>query len=284
MNPSQNPLFWVGGKQRIAKTIISLFPPKGTVRNYVEVFGGAAHVLFQLDPAYCGRETYCDVDGDLVNFFNVVRQDPEEFMLKCELVPYSRECWFDWKNHMRRDNKGEELDPMERAVRFFYVLRAAFAGNINGSGGSWAHTATGDNWKPRNFRNAVEKVRFIAERFANVQIDDRSYELTIPHYDAPDTLFFGDPPYWESAANTGYYMHDFTDADHYKLAELCNAASGFVLLTYYEFDQVRDMYPPDKWTYTFVDTKTSCLNKTAETRDHDKSRTELILTNYDPKG
>ena len=281
MKQNQSPMQYVGGKARLSKTLFELMPPPEKVSHVVETFGGGGAFMFQLPEAYQKRNTYCEIDGDLVNFFNVVRLYPQEFVERCDLVPYSRELWFDWKNHMRRDKLGEELEPMERALRFFYVLRAAFAGNINGSGGSWAHTVNGSNWKPGNFRSAVEKVRFVAERFANVQIDNRSFQETIPHYDSPSTFQFEDPPYWESAENTGYYMHDFTRADHTKLAELCNAAQGYIMLTYYAFDEMEKFYPTDKWHYFFVDTKTSCLNKVAETKNHDKQRTEVIITNYE---
>src|SRR5687767_1982506 len=77
-----------GGKFRIADWVISHMP---THQKYVEPYGGAASVLIQKPrvPA----EVYNDLDGDIVNFFRVLR-DPfmrKRFIEACELTPYARE-------------------------------------------------------------------------------------------------------------------------------------------------------------------------------------------------
>ena len=41
--PPRSPFKWVGGKLRLRKTIVAMLPPH---QCYVEVFGGAAWVLF----------------------------------------------------------------------------------------------------------------------------------------------------------------------------------------------------------------------------------------------
>jgi len=59
-----------GGKFRLAPWILKFFPPHGC---YVEPYGGAAGVLLRKPKSYA--EVYNDMDGDIVNFFRVVR-DP----------------------------------------------------------------------------------------------------------------------------------------------------------------------------------------------------------------
>lgn len=77
-----------GGKFRMAPWVVGHFPAH---RCYVEPFGGAASVLLHKKPAYA--EVYNDLDGDIVNFFRVLR-DPEQaerLIAACVLTPYARE-------------------------------------------------------------------------------------------------------------------------------------------------------------------------------------------------
>ena len=60
-----------GAKFRLASWLLQYFPPHDC---YVEPYGGAAGVLVRKPRAYA--EVYNDLDGDIVNFFRVLR-DPE---------------------------------------------------------------------------------------------------------------------------------------------------------------------------------------------------------------
>src|SRR5574343_303278 len=85
-NITRPALRYFGGKFRLAPWIISQFPPH-TV--YVEPFGGGGSVLLRKLPAY--HEVYNDLDGDVVNFFRVLREQPDELLRAIDLTPYSRE-------------------------------------------------------------------------------------------------------------------------------------------------------------------------------------------------
>ncbi len=62
------PLCYIGGKNRLAKKIISLLPEHTT---YVEPFAGGAQVLFHKPPSQVEVLSY--LDCDIVNFFRVCR-------------------------------------------------------------------------------------------------------------------------------------------------------------------------------------------------------------------
>ena len=70
-----SPFKWVGGKSRIRKAIIPLLPPHTC---YVEPFAGAAWVLF--GKPLSDVEVLNDIDQELVNFFRVVREQPQELI------------------------------------------------------------------------------------------------------------------------------------------------------------------------------------------------------------
>ena len=57
-----------GGKFKLAPWIVSHFGPH---RVYTEVYGGAASVLLRKAPA--AAEVYNDLDGEICNFFRVLR-------------------------------------------------------------------------------------------------------------------------------------------------------------------------------------------------------------------
>lgn len=79
-------LKYPGGKARIASWIISHFPPHNT---YCEPFFGSGAVFFNKAPDKI--ETINDIDGDVVNFFRVCRDDPESLSRLISLTPSARE-------------------------------------------------------------------------------------------------------------------------------------------------------------------------------------------------
>lgn len=85
MKPLAPPMAYFGGKQRIAERIVALFPPH---RHYVEPYAGSLSVLLAKAPAKL--ETVNDLDGDLVTFWRMLRDRPDELIRVCALTPHSR--------------------------------------------------------------------------------------------------------------------------------------------------------------------------------------------------
>jgi DNA adenine methylase len=112
------PICWLGGKRRLRKTIIKLIPEHTC---YVEVFGGAGWVLFGKEPSKA--EIYNDIDGELVNFFRIVKNCHRAFLQAYDLMLVSRKLFTDFVNTDPAD-----LDEIQRAVRFFYIIKTAFGG------------------------------------------------------------------------------------------------------------------------------------------------------------
>lgn len=63
---------WIGGKKLLRKEITKRFPE--SFNRYIEVFGGAAWVLFSKDKL-ANMEVYNDINGDLVNLFRCVKRN-----------------------------------------------------------------------------------------------------------------------------------------------------------------------------------------------------------------
>lgn len=77
---------WYGGKYSHLDWLLPLLP---STRHYCEPFGGSAAVLLNREPSLV--ETYNDIDGEVVNFFRVLREQKDELLEAIGLTPFSRE-------------------------------------------------------------------------------------------------------------------------------------------------------------------------------------------------
>ncbi|MDY0747329.1 DNA adenine methylase [Paucibacter sp. R3-3] len=216
-----------GGKFRLAPWILQFMPPHGC---YVEPFGGAAGVLLRKPRVYA--EVYNDLDGDIVNFFRVVR-DPAmraDLVEACRLTPYAREE-FDG-SYQPTD------DALERARRT--CVRAAMgfgsAGATKATTGFRTDTRRKYGTAQHNWAAYPDSIAAIGERFAGVLIENREAIAVIQAHDGPDTLHFVDPPYVHATRhmrNKGGYRHELDDAGHRRLIDALLAVDGMVILCGY---------------------------------------------------
>ena len=112
---------YIGGKFHLLNTLIPLIPPHEV---YVEVFGGAANLLF--NKPLSKVNVYNDIDGELVNLFLVVRDSPDEFVERFNLILYSRGLYYRWLQEEQEGCWPE--NPVERAARFYFIMRSSFSG------------------------------------------------------------------------------------------------------------------------------------------------------------
>jgi DNA adenine methylase len=218
-----------GGKFRLAPWVIKHFPPH---RLYVEAFGGAAGVLVQKDRAYA--EVYNDLDGDIVNLFRVLR-DPGQCVRLIDLLlltPYARD-------EFESAYEGTD-EPIERARRTLVRAEMGFgsAGATKGRTGFRIDTRRKYGTAQDLWARFPESLARVCERLTGVMIENRPAVDVIAQHDAPDTLFYLDPPYMMSTRYVGarhgrYYDCEMSNADHSELLELCSSVEGMVVLSGY---------------------------------------------------
>ncbi len=228
-------LKYYGSKFMLAKWIIGHFPAH---RHYVEPFGGAANVLLIKDPSRL--ETYNDLNGSLVNFFRVLRERPDELVKKIDLTPWSR------KEFEFCLNAPAVEDPIEMARRLFWMLWMSFQGSIKSCTGNWRRHKNGR----RALRNDVKISTLFdaSERLKFVQLENRDAFRLIREFDAPDTLFYLDPPYVLSTRTTkNGYFHEFTDENHREFAEMLFGLKAFVVLSGYSSKIYEDLFETRGW-------------------------------------
>jgi DNA adenine methylase len=253
-NDMKGPLAYVGGKNRIAQQIISLFPPHKT---YVEVFAGGAQVLFHKDPALV--EVLNDIDGDVVTFFRVCQSHHEELIRYMKYVHISRE-WFD--SLQAQDPK--LLTDIQRAARFFYLQKNAYAGLVRNRAFGYAVETPGRF----NLERLPELIENTHKRLARVQIECLPYQDILRRYDRPKTLFYLDPPYF----GLKLYRYNFSENDFAELAQCLKKLRGKFVLSLNDVPQVRKLFADFK----FLEIE---LPYTAQRKAGKRFR-ELLIANF----
>ena len=100
---------WYGGKFSHLDWLLPLLPE---AHHYCEPFGGSGAVLLNRSPSPV--ETYNDLDGEVVNFFRVLREQRDELISQIAFTPFSREEYY-----FAVSDQDDEISPLERARRFF---------------------------------------------------------------------------------------------------------------------------------------------------------------------
>ena len=227
-----------GGKGRDTHRILAHLPAHHT---YVEVFGGAASLLFAKEPSPV--VVVKDVIGDIINFFRVLRSKAEldDFERMAAMTPYSREQFEECKRIVQ---EGSDSD-VERAWAYFVVVRQSFAARFHH--GTWGSSVTESARKMgamnSKWLSAIDGLPEVHHRLQRVQIENQDFRNILRRYDTPSTLFFLDPPYPRETRGRGRYGHELTDDDHGELVGLLASLQGRALLTIYPhpiYDRLAD--------------------------------------------
>ncbi len=257
---------WYGGKYNHLGWLLPLLP---SAHHYCEPFGGSAAVLLNREPSPV--ETYNDLDGEVVNFFRVLRDQPEELIRALSLTPFSREEFY-----IAVTDYGPHLPPLERARRFFVRARQVRTGLAQtASLGRWANckntSRSGMSGVISRWFGSIAGLAEIAERLLRVQIENRPAIEVIRLYDSPNTLFYCDPPYpHESRGDAKAYGFEMTEDDHEELARVLHGVKGKVAISGYRCPLMDKLY--GDWRCIEAPTKQAHSIK--------KPRTEALWVNY----
>lgn len=228
---------WYGGKFNHLNWILPLLPE---CHHYCEPFAGSAAVLMNRAPAKI--ETYNDIDGEVVNFFRVLRTKRDQLVEALTLTPFSREE-FSLSLHSDAD-----LNELERARRFYIRARQVRTGLAQtASLGRWANckmtSRAGMSGVVSRWLGGIAMLPEIAERLLRVQIENRPALEVVKLYDDKDTLFYCDPPYpHQSRGDAKAYGFEMSDAEHARLAKTLKAAKAKVAISGYRCDLMDTLY------------------------------------------
>lgn len=253
---SLNLIPYLGGKTRLAKTIVSKIPEHTC---YAEVFGGGGDILFKKEPSQA--EVINDINKDLVTLYRVVQHHLEEFLRYFKWALISRD---EFQRQLKCDP--ETLTDIQRAARFFYLQKTGFGGKVTGR--TFGYSPKG---KPRlNLIRLEEDLSEIHLRLARVTIENLHYSDVLKRYDRDSTFFYLDPPYHK--VEDYYGKGIFAEDDFLKLSDILSGLKGTFMLSINDTPFIRDVFKNFKQEEIRV-TYTVC-------KDANKRVKELLISNY----
>lgn len=200
-----------GSKWSLADWITRFFPPH---HSYLEPFFGSGAVLFGKPRS--NIETVNDLDGDVVNLFECIREDPERLAEAVYWTPYAREVYDRaWAAQYT------ETDSFQRAVDFFVRQMMGRGFRLTGEKVGWKNDVQGREaaYAASYWCKTPENIRAAAERLRGVQIERRPAVELIRRFNFQNVLIYCDPPYLLSsrASDRRQYRYEMTDKDHLEL-------------------------------------------------------------------
>lgn len=219
-----SPIPWMGGKRRLADRIIPMFPDHTC---YVEPFAGGAAIFFLKQPSEV--EVLNDINGELVNLYRVIKHHLEEFVRQFKWALTSRQIW-EWT----KATPPETQTDIQRAARFYYLQKLAFGGKVDGQNFGTATTSP-----PRlNLLRIEEELSQAHLRLSRTYIEHLPWPKVIEKYDRPHTLFYCDPPYWETEG----YGVDFPLDNYRQMAAFAGSIDGAMIVSVNDHPDMRQVF------------------------------------------
>lgn len=268
----KSPINWYGGKYYMANKIIELFPNH---KCYVEVFGGAGHILFRKKSSEI--EVFNDIDKGLITFFKVLRDEKKANQLKTllELTPYSREEFYNC-----RDTWETEQNEIERVRKWYTTVMQSFSSDLSSWSFSKSKSRRGMSQSVSQWLGKIEKnIPDAIERLRMVQIENLDFRELIIKYDSDETLFYLDPPYIHDTRKTKRgYQYEMTNKDHKELVNILLKIKGKAILSGYQHS-IYDKLLQSGWYRKYLGSFNKCSAKVINT-SRNKGE-EFVWINYE---
>ena len=228
---------WAGGKNSLIPQITKYYPfelKNGFIERYIEPFVGGGAVLIDILQKYEIKEAYAfDINIDLINCYNVIKNNIEELISKLDkkekeflvLNDEERQIYFyDIRAEYNSYKLKDELD-VKRATEFIFLNRTCFNGlyRVNKDGkfnvpcGKYKNPTVCDASNLRNLSKLIQNVVFEYGDYTKSE-----------KYVNDNTFVYFDPPYRPLSVTSGftsYTKEDFNDDNQKELAQYYNKLS-----------------------------------------------------------
>lgn len=250
-----------GSKWGLSDWIIDFFPEH---HSYLEAFFGSGAILFKKERS--NIETVNDLDGEVVNLFECIREDPEKLATEIYLTPYARQIYEDAYQQI------PDRDKFKRARNFYTRCNMGHGFRTTGEKVGWKNDVQGRQraYAVKQWNALPELIMMAAERLKDVQIENRSAEELIPRFNFKNVLIYGDPPYVLETRHGKQYRCEMDKKQHVNLLEVLKDHKGPVILSGYETKMYSDILKG--WHQEYKDSYTQTMKK----------KREVLYMNFEP--
>lgn len=274
------PFNYLGSKYGQLKWLLPLIPQpiKNVNNHFVELFGGSAVVTLN-SPRY-PINTINDINGDVITFFKVLRDNSDELIKSLYLTPHSHE---EYKNSWSRQSDNE----IERARKFYIRLRQSF-GSMGGQKKSkgWLLATKQSRCKISEATNkwlsGVDGLYEIVSLLKCIQFENRHYKTLLPLINDKSTVIYADPTYeYDSSPASKEYVNSLNNEDHEELSKGLHEHLGKVILSGYDSPFMQKLYGDWIFIKAPVHKRTmGSMSKNSKTKL--SIRQECVWCNFDP--
>lgn len=261
------PFGYFGSKNKIALQLSTDLPPHNC---WVEAFCGSAALTLRKPPAPI--EVINDIDNEIVNLFEQLRDNHEALCNKIELTPYAEQ------ELINARIKTNGLNDLERARRFLVqsmmAINGVFGEERGGFSYSDSYSRNGHDARVNRWNNLPDRLKLVVSRLKSIRIENRDARKLLKKYlNRPATLVYLDPPYLGDRTN-GYSKDANDEAFHKELLELSNKAKCMIFISGYDNELYNLMLSEKKgWSKKTIET----ITKDSKGQSH--NRTEIIWMN-----
>lgn len=212
-------LKWVGGKRQLLPSLLEVMPK--SFDFYAEPFLGGGALFFQVQPK---NAVVCDINSELINFYNVVKDSPEELIQKLLSYTDSEEFFYTIRNLDRDPESFSKLSNVDKAARTYYLNRVCFNGLYRVTKKGFFNSPYGKSFHPYVVNS--QRIMMVSKMLndGNISILNGSFEVVEP-YLKENSFIYLDPPYDPVSASayfTNYSNRGFNKDMQIKLKEFCD--------------------------------------------------------------
>jgi len=288
-------LKWAGGKRQLLNEITMLLP--STFDNYHEPMLGGGALLLELEPE---GGSVNDINSRLMNFYNQVRDSPEELIDRCRKFRDPESEADPERDFNKKDRKGkevknyyyqqraifnrrpnrEEFDELEEAALLLYLNRTCFNGLYRENSDGEFNVPIGDYSNPDWVRD--EEVRKASKVLQGIDSRNKDFQYILKEIEQDDMVYF-DPPYKpmsETADFTQYSSEGFGREEQNRLLAVLRKLDGMgVYFIASNSGVVAEKYGKSRFDVIEVNAKRT-INSDGSSREEVD---EILVTNVPPR-